>query len=359
MPPIALPPHPRILVIALRRLGDVLLTTALIRSVRNAHRYAKIDVLVFSDTAAILDGNPDIDDVITIAPGASKLDSLATAGRLWRRYDLAISTQAGDRPTFLAVIAGRRRAGLIEDRLIGKVKRFMLHRHAPARGDRHRVDELLVLADVLGIAPTHQVIPPQPTARPGLLPDGPYAVIHAAPMFNYKRWHREGWRAVADHLASRRIVVVATGGPADDERIYLDEIFAGRPDIVRLDGKLSWPELSAVLAGAQVFVGPDTSVTHLAAACGCPVVALYGPTDPRLWGPWPNDGLDPAWEASRPLQMRGTVRLLQHPMPCQPCQQEGCLRHLRSYSLCLDQLPPQHVIAALDSILGVPKGLSN
>ena len=61
---IELPAHPRILVIALRRLGDVLLTTPLIRSLRRAWPLAKIDILVFSDTAAILEGNPDIDDVI-------------------------------------------------------------------------------------------------------------------------------------------------------------------------------------------------------------------------------------------------------------------------------------------------------
>src|SRR3954454_9945002 len=58
MSPAALPAHPRILVIALRRIGDVLLTTPLIRSLRRAYADARIDVLVFADTAGILDGNP-------------------------------------------------------------------------------------------------------------------------------------------------------------------------------------------------------------------------------------------------------------------------------------------------------------
>ena len=70
--PIDLPAHPRILVVALRRLGDVLLTTPLIRSLRQAWPLAKIDVLVFSDTAAILDGNPDVDDVLTLPPRAQR-----------------------------------------------------------------------------------------------------------------------------------------------------------------------------------------------------------------------------------------------------------------------------------------------
>ena len=61
---IKLPARPRILVIALRRLGDVLLTTPLIRSIRRAWPDATIDVLVFAETAGILDGNPDIDRVV-------------------------------------------------------------------------------------------------------------------------------------------------------------------------------------------------------------------------------------------------------------------------------------------------------
>jgi len=44
-------------------------------------------------------------------------------------------------------------------------------------------------------------------------------------------------------------------------------------------------ELSRWLAGARVFLGNDSGIAHLAAACGVPVVALFGPTDPRVWAP--------------------------------------------------------------------------
>ena len=98
----------------------MLLTTPLIRSLRRAWPLAKIDMLVFADTAAILDGNPDIDDVIAMPQRPTRGESLALAARLWRRYDLAVTTQAGDRPTFFAVIAGRKRVGPVEARLIGR-----------------------------------------------------------------------------------------------------------------------------------------------------------------------------------------------------------------------------------------------
>ncbi len=119
----------------------------------------------------------------------------------------------------------------------------------------------------------------------------------------------------------------------------------------RLDGRLDWPQLAALLAKARVFIGPDTSVTHLAAASGCATVALYGPTDPRLWGPWPAGGLDAMWAATGAVQRRSNVWLVQNALPCTPCQLEGCERRLNSYSQCLDELSAQDVIAAVDQAL--------
>jgi len=114
---------------------------------------------------------------------------------------------------------------------------------------------------------------------------------------------------------------------------------------------VSWPELTALLGKARLYVGPDTSVTHLAAASGCPTVALYGPTDPRLWGPVPAAGLDSMWEAAGTIQRRGNVWLVQNPLPCLPCQGEGCERHLTSFSRCLDELMPAQVLQAVDAAL--------
>src|SRR5260370_32697333 len=101
---IALPPHARILVVALRRLGDVLLTTPLIRSLKQAFPGAAIEALVFAGTEGILAGNPDLAGVITTSPRAGS-ESLALVRALWRQYDLALSTQSGDLPTLYAWIA--------------------------------------------------------------------------------------------------------------------------------------------------------------------------------------------------------------------------------------------------------------
>ena len=140
--PVLLPANPRILVVTLRRIGDTLLTTPLIRSLRRAFAGATIDVLLFERTAGILKGNPDINDIIAMPERPAPFASLRLALRLWRRYDLAISTQTGDRPTFFAFAAGKRRGGLVAgDGSIGDAfKRLALNDRTQATDNIHRVD---------------------------------------------------------------------------------------------------------------------------------------------------------------------------------------------------------------------------
>jgi heptosyltransferase III len=348
---LVLPQRARILVVALRRLGDVLLTTPLIRSLRRAYPDASIEVLVFADTAGILEGNPDIDAVVTMPARPSALQSAACAARLARRYDLAVSTQSGDRPTGFAILAGRRAVAPVEARVSGHIKRALLHASVPHDARAHRVEALLRLVDVIGVPRVTEVVPPQ-ARDPAAIPDSNFAVVHAAPMFHYKRWTVEGWRALAAALKTRGLTVVASGGPAAAERAYLDAVWDGA-DVIRRDGQLSWGALAGLLAKARVFVGPDTSVAHLAAAAGCPTVALFGPTDPRLWGPWASGGLQEPWAAAGTIQRRGNIWLVQHAFPCTPCQLEGCERRLDSYSACLDALSQEQVMQAVDEALAL------
>jgi heptosyltransferase-3 len=355
MSSIELPTRPRVLVVALRRIGDVLLTTPLIRSLRRGLAGATIDVLVFSGTEGILAGNPDLDGVIVMPTRPTLRQSISLARRLWRRYDLAVSTQTGDRPAFFTWVAARRHIGLVAEAGGFGLKRWALDRTVVTDAGLHRVIDLLRLADALGISRCPEVVCPAGSPRAELQGDAPYAVVHAAPMFSYKRWRPEGWREIAAALAQRGLSVVATGSPAPEERCYLDEVW-DRSDVRRLDGKLSWPELAALAAGARLYVGPDTSVTHLAAASGCPTIALYGPTDPRRWGPWPVGGLHRSWAGTDAVQRRGNVWLVQNPLPCVPCQQEGCEHRIGSYSRCLDEMTPRQVLAAVDEALATPRG---
>jgi heptosyltransferase-3 len=350
---IALPPRPRILVVALRRIGDVLLTTPLIRSLKRAFADADIEALVFAGTEGILAGNPDLAGVVAMSPrAAAGAGDIALVRTLWRRYDLAISTQSGDRPTLFAWIAGRISAGPVAPTGgIAWLKRMALDCPVVADQAQHRVEEVLQLARALDIPAIGELVCPSGPLPTDLLPKGDYAVIHAGPMFRYKRWTADGWRALAASLVARGLAVVATSGPDAADRRYADEVWAGHDAGMVCRLVLTWPELAGLIGGAKVYIGPDTSVTHLAAATGAMTVALYGPTDPRRFGPWPIGAAGGAWEARGTTQRRENVWLVQNPLPCLPCQNEGCERRIDSHSRCLDLLSPQQVLIAVDQAL--------
>ena len=349
MTPLALPSEPRVLIVVLRRLGDVLLTTPLMRSIKRAFPAATVDALVFAGTEGILQGNPDLGTVITLPQRPSAAESFSLLRRLRRRYDLALSVQAGDRPTTFAVVAGKQSAGLLEaDGLAAVIKRLALSRSTASDRTRHRVLEMLRLAELVGVPPLAEVVPPAGAVRPDLVPAEPYAVVHAAPMFVYKRWTAAGWRQLAAALRARGLRTVVTGAGADAP--YLDEVFHDC-EVMRRDGALAWPELAAAIGGARLYVGPDTAITHLAAATGTATVALFGPTDPRIWGPWPAGGLERPWDGAGTIQRRRNVWLVQNPLPCLPCQEEGCERRVESFSRCLDELSAEQATAAVDQAL--------
>ena len=113
-PQLVLPAHPRILVVSLRRIGDALLTTPLIRSLRRAWPDATIDVLAFPAPPA---SSKAIRMSIASSPcrrGRRSARPPRSCRALFKRYHLAVSTQPGDRPTFFALLAGRTHAGLTD-----------------------------------------------------------------------------------------------------------------------------------------------------------------------------------------------------------------------------------------------------
>lgn len=351
---IVLRPGARILVITLRRLGDVLLTTPLIRSLKQGVEGSSVAALVFQGTEGVLVGNTDLDEVIVMPHRSTGVEMAALIRRLWRRYDLAVPTQVGDRPIFFAWIAGRQRLGFIPEQP-GPArwwKANVLQQALPVAPTNHRVLELLRLLQPLGLEACPRVVCPAGPEIRSRLPTGRYAVLHPSPMQRVRRWTDAGWRALGAALAARGLAVVTTGGADPAERSYLDRVWQQPgPMVERFDGRLDWPSLAQLLRGAAVYVGPDTSVTHLAAAAGCPTVALFGPVSPSLIGPWPIEGLDTTWARAAAIQRRGNVWIVQNPLPCMPCDRLGCEGHLESHSRCLDEMSVQSVLRAVDEAL--------
>lgn len=356
-----------VLVVCMRRIGDVLLATPLPMSIRSAWPDARVDMLVFSGTAGVLRGNADIANVTAVPEGASAGETLRLAARLWRRYDVAISVQTGDRPTFMAWAAGRRSIGFVDPHAQSWWKRGLLDVGVPASGmGEHTVAGNLRLLEPLGIAPIAKVrahwdddAPRRAReAFPMLDLVASVAVLHVSPKFSYKAWTAKGWIELARWLSEHGHTPVIAGGASEEERAFLAQLAPELPaGSVDVSGKVDLAALAFILSRAEVYVGTDTAVTHMAAALGIPTVALFGPSSPVKWGPWP-EGLaanDPTPWAMRGSQKRGNVILVQGQGDCVPCLGEGCDKHVRSLSDCLQQMPASRVIEAVERALSTAR----
>lgn len=348
----------RVLIIVTRRIGDVLLATPLIRSLKLAWPDTQIEALVFDGTQGVLLGNPDLHAVHTVPERPRFLQHAALIMRLFKRYDLALSLLPGDRPTLYAWLAGRRRIGLLLDQQGQRWKQKLLDQWSPLDAvNTHTVRAYLALADVLGIPKVPEVAvswrSEDAVAVGALLgkPCGALAVLHPYPKFRYKMWQQQNWIDVARWLLNNDIRVTLTGGPDADECAYVDAIARQLPDsVINAAGKLTLGGTAALLNRAQFYVGPDTAVTHMAAATGVPTIALFGPSEPVKWGPWPKG--HPAntnpWRRIGDQRV-GNVQLIQGRAECAPCGLEGCERHIGSASDCLLAIPAKTVINCLKS----------
>ena len=341
----------RILVICTRQLGDVLLTTPLIRAAKARWPAASIDVLGFAGTLAMLRGNPDVNEAIEMPAGSGWRRSWPLIRRLWRRYDLALIAQYSDRAHLVGFIAGRRRSGQVFDTRKAWWKRALLH-HAVLLDDErqsHAVPEKLRLLEPWGLPETTALVAPAAEALPpdvAAALESSYVVLQVPSLVRYKQWPLEHFASLARSLVAEGVQVLLSGGPAAADRAACAEVAAAAisPRLLDLSGRLSLNQLVTLLRGAAAYVGPDTSVTHLAAACDTPVVALYGPISPRLWGPWPGPAALQAPFVDRAARQQARkVIVLQGPPACVPCNRAGCDNHLASRSECLETLDPGRV----------------
>jgi len=161
--------------------------------------------------------------------------------------------------------------------------------------------------------------------------------VHASGGRASKQWHVDRFATVARHLAKERsATIVLTGSSAD--RAIVDQVrrVLHGFDFIDACGGLDLPALAALLGDLDLLITGDTGPMHLAAAMGTPVVALFGPSDPRRYGPLIDE-----------------ARVLRVDLPCAPCGQvrlppERCRGHVPD---CMDGISVAMVVAAADELL--------
>lgn len=352
-----------LLVIVTRQIGDVLLTTPLIHAARQRWPDAAIDVLGFEGTLGMLRGNADVRELIATPPRLGVTGALRLVRRLWRRYDLALIAEASDRAHLLGAIASRHRAGLVPPRGGSSgLKKHLLDHAVTASGDLgevHVVQEKLALLapwqrgplQARLVAPASRPLPEEIARR--LAPG--YVVVHTPSMWPYKQWPRDHFRTLIGLLAAAGRQVVLTGGPSAADRETVGAMTDAAPAPLLVDaGLLDFDQLAGLLRGAALYIGPDTSVSHLAAACDVPVLAIFGPTNPQRWAPWPALAGEQVVRFQRRAltQTLGQVTLMQAELPCVPCGKAGCEDHRMSRADCLPAIRPERVAQEALRILG-------
>ena len=354
----------KIIIIATRQIGDTLITTPLISAAKRIWPDAQIDFFGFENSLSMLSGNPDIHRIIGTKQRLKFKDYLRQFFSLFKRYDLAVITQPSDRAYLYGLVAAKYRVGVIptEPKLNWLKKKVCLHTVEVDYFYQHVITEKIRLLEKfcdenLLFEQEISVTPPAATPLPPEISKElkeSFIVIHPTPLTAYKRWPLANWVQLIESLPNEYQVVLS-GAPITQDRELNQSIIdllsdTAKSKILNLDGRLKLDQLGTLLRQAKLYIGVDTSVTHLAAACNTPTITLFGATPPTNFGPWPN-----GFVGKQPYQLRGSIQkvgnvtILQGPGECVPCRKAGCEDKSDSRSDCLVNLPVSQVIEAVRS----------
>lgn len=285
----------RICLVRLSALGDVVLATALVETLRRNFPDGQLTWITSGMTRELLLGLDGV-EFVTV-PRPMKLgDYLALRRTLrGRDFDVLLAAQASFRSNLVhACVPARRKIGF-DARRGRDLHGWFVNDRIPYR-DEHLAEGFLTFAGALGLAPGNYVrrlaLPLgtiDTAAARTLTGQGKYFAINPAASKPERNWRAERYAAVAEHVARTtgwRIVLTGGAGPA--EKALTDAVAAQlKTPALNLAGRTSVRTLAAVLAGAEGLLAPDTGPVHLAAAVGTPVVGLYAVARSALTGPWP------------------------------------------------------------------------
>ncbi len=350
----------RALVIKLRHHGDVLLTAPVLSSLKRAAPDCEVDALVYADTAPMLEGHPALSRLFLIDRNWKKQGVAAQAAAEWRllsqlrarKYDLVVHLSVHTRGAWLTRLlrprwsVAPRRAGHHGERFWDAS--FTHLYPAQAHGDRHTVDTNLDSLRTLGLHPAQLdlrvVMVPGMEAEVRIsllladqgLVSGKFVHIHPTSRWSFKCWPAENVAALCDRFAEKGMSVVLTAAPDPRELDFIAKVLATTKfETVNLAGQLSLKELAALTQRARLFVGVDSAPMHIAAAMNIPVVAIFGPSGEREWGPWCHPGVEHRVVSSSAYA-------------CRPCGRAGC--NDSKISDCLINLPVKQVWTACEEL---------
>ena len=338
----------RILITRTDRLGDVVLSTPVIRHMRKLYPEAYIAFLVRPQNKAVVESNPDLNEVIVYDKYGTEKSFFKTIkfalGLRKKNFDTAIALHPTNRAHMIFFIAGvpvrigydRKMACLLTEKIP----------HIKQEGKKHEVGYNFDLLEKAGFytegfdrTPYMSTSKEDKLVVDAVLKDNDVKrniiVMHPGASCISKRWPPERFAEVADVLSSkynRDIVIV---GGEETEELSSQVIEHIKTKAVDLTGVLLLSELAELLSRSSLFISNDSGPVHVSVAVGTPVVAIFGRKDPGLsperWGPLGEKDI-----------------YLHKDVGCDKCLAHKCLKGFA----CLTAITSEDVIKASDKILG-------
>lgn len=341
-----------ILIVKLSSIGDVIHSLPVATALRRRFPEAQICWLVSRKAQEIVSGHPHLNQVIVVGgngkdgtiPVPDVYHSLVISRVLGKfKFEVALDLQGLLRSALFSFLSGARvRIGYRSIREAA----FLLYNERsirPAR-DQHIVEGYLRFAAILGapVEPVefhiatneqHEVRVDELLAQAGVGRGDRMVAFAPCSTWRAKTWPVERMALVAEHVAARHGCVPVIVGSKADLPSAEAIISNCRAPAISLAGKTDLKELAVLLRRCAVMMGNDSGPTHLAAAVGRPVVAVYGPTDTRLLRPYGDQHIT-----------------IVAPVPCRPCRRRSRAEHCAHLS-CLTEVHPAQVCAAMDRLL--------
>ena len=342
----------RILCLRLERIGDLLMTLPALAELRAIAPGAETDLVVGSwnrDLAGAIPGLTRVEtaDAAWLARQGNGLSpmQLARTAAAWRarHYDLAINFEPDIRSNIALGVVGAKRTAGFES---GGGSAFL----DTAIGydvTAHTEDNALALVRAaLGASSGTQPMPTlampadrrvEAERRLAALPGARRIGIHVSGGRAIKQWPETRFHEVAEHVVRNRDAsIVLTGAPGDGAQIEIVRSTLPPDRVLDLSADTDLLTTAAVIQQLDLFVTGDTGPMHLARAVGTPIVAIFGPSDPRRYGP---------------RGVRDTVVRID--LPCSPCNRirlppDRCTGHTPD---CLSGIATAQVLAAIDEAL--------
>jgi lipopolysaccharide heptosyltransferase II len=334
-----------VLLVRLRSIGDTVLATPSLFALKRFLPHVEVDILLEDWVAPVLEELDFVHQVVNFERG-SVIARARVARRLRAaRYDVVYNLHGGTTATLLTRFTGApHRVGFASYQYAN------LHNHlAPSplllwgQQKTHSAEQQLALLGWTGVPvsdrpPTRLPVTQQAAAEiahrlsaAGL--DGrKFAVVHPAAAFATKQWATEKFARVVEFLAGQGFATVAVAAP-HETAVLNDLTSEAAVRVVCFD--LSLPEVTALVARAQLFVGNDSGIAHIAAAVGTPSVVIFGSSNLAHWRPWTIAPAETVFEE----------------MPCQPCHGYFCEKFEQPE--CIVRVPVTRVTAAIERVLNI------